>query len=265
MSIIEVMHHVVTRSAKNPSPKQSTVTLDRIGVQHTQEAVLLEVDVSNARRLIRLANRGAQSAVSLIAWLICSVARTLADHPETGGTASDGITVSVLVDRNVGSHRVPIPVVIRNAASRSASDVQSAIERARATPADEANFVTGKSRGMAAALYRHLPGFVRRGLLRAATRNRRRLHRISGDVLISSPGMGGRVKGWFIPSNRHPICVGIGAVTPKATVINGRIESREMLHMTVLVDNAAIGTKPASRWISQLVRYMEGARDLRLR
>jgi hypothetical protein len=90
------------------------------------------------------------------------------------------------------------------------------------------------------------------------------LHRIRGNVLISSPGMGGRLKGWFIPSNRHPICIGIGAVTPKAIVLNGRIESREVLHMAVLIDQKAISAKAVSAWISHLVRYLENAAELRV-
>ncbi len=260
MSIIEVMQQVVS---------QNTVELDRTGVQRHHAATLLEMDVTRARRQIRLTNRGGQSAVSFIAWLVGSVAKTLSDHPDArpemrGRRRADrgAVTVSLLVDRSVGDYRTAMPVVIQDAETRSVSEIESMIQRARDEPVDAATFVIGRSTGPAAAIYRTLPGFIRRGLLGTAVRNRRRLNRISGHVVISSSGMGGRVKGWFIPSNRHPMCIGIGAVTPKAVVVNGTIEPREVLHMTVLVDNSVIGGSSASRWISQLLRSVESAREL---
>ena len=243
--------------------------LDRAPAKRHHAATLLEVDVTHARRQIRLTNRGGESAVSFIAWLIGNVARTLSDHPDAraempgrGRTDRDIVVVSVLVDRSVGDYQTAMPVVIQDAQTQSVSDIESMIQRARVEPVDAATFVVGRSTGPAAAIYRALPGFTRHGLLRIAVRNRRRLNRINGHIAISSSGMGGRVKGWFIPTGRHPVCIGIGAVTPKAVVINGAIEPREVLHMSVLVDNNVVGSTSTSRWISQLLRSMESAREL---
>lgn len=238
-------------------------------MQYCQEAILLEVDVTNARRIVRLANRGAECTVSFLAWLVGTIARTLENHPEAraGGSrqrrrGTSDVSVSVLVDRDIGSHRVPFPVVITRADRTPVSDIQNALHRARTTPADEAGFVLGHESRFLTALYSLIPVFVRRSLVQSAARNRRRLNRFGGDVLVSSPGMGGRVRGWFIPSHRHPICLGVGAVTSKAQVMNGRIEAREVLHMTVLVDNSIVAARPVAGWISELVRTLENARDL---
>lgn len=273
VSIIEVMQQVVSQPGAGifPQSKLSTVEIDRTGARRRQVATLLEVDVTHARRQIRLTNRGGESAVSFIAWLVGSVARTLSDHPDARpempgrrrmrrGT----VTVSLLVDRSVGDHRTAMPVVIQDAETRSVGDIESMIHRARVEPVDVAAFIVGRSTGPAAAIYRSLPSFVRRGLLNRAVRNRRRLDRISGNIVISPSGMGGRVKGWFIPASRHPMCIGIGAVTPKAVVVNGTIQPREVFHMTVLVDNSVIGRRSVSRWISQLLRTMENAREFHL-
>ena len=51
--------------------------------------------------------------------------------------------------------------------------------------------------------------------------------------------------------------MGVGAVGQKAAVINGRIEPREILHLSVLLEGSA-ETK-ASRWLSSLIKGMEGA------
>ncbi len=246
--------------------------LDRTRDQRRHVATLLEVDVTRARQQIRLTNRGGESAVSFIAWLVGSVARTLSDHPDARPKIPghkrghrDAVTVSLVVERSVGDHRTGVPLVIQDAQTRSVSEIESMIRRARNSPADAATLVIGRSTGPAAAIYRSLPGFIQHRLLRNAVHSRRLLNRISGNIVISSSGMGGRVKGWFIPAIQHPMCIGLGAVTPKAVVVNGTIEPREVLHMSVLVDNSVVGDRPASRWISQLLRSMECARDLQTR
>ena len=273
MSIIEVMQQAVSQPAAGPFPqsKLSTVNLDDIGVRRRHVATLLEVDVTRARHQIRLTNRGGESAVSFMAWLVGNVARTLSDHPDARPAIPgrrrvrrDTVTVSLLVDRSVGDYRAAMPLVIQDAETRAVGDIDSMIQRARDEPADAATFVAGRSTGPAAAIYRVLPALLRRGLLGIAVRNSRRLNRISGNVVISTSGMGGRVKGWFIPTGRHPICIGIGAVTPKAVVVNGTIEPREVLHMSVLVDNSVVDGTPASRWMSRLLRSMESARELQV-
>lgn len=254
-----------------PKGKSSTVVLDRIGIQLTQQAALLEMDVTRARHQIRLTNRGGQSAVSFIAWLVGTVARTLSDHPDVRPDApgkrragANTVTINLLVDRLVEEHRAAVPLVIHDAETRSVSDIEAMIHRARNVPMEAVAFVVGRATGPVAAVYRSLPGFIRRGILRTVVRSRRRLDKVRASVVISTSGMGGRVKGWFIPTSRHPMCIGIGAVTQKAVVLNGTIEQREIFHMTILLDSSVIGGKPASRWVSQLVRSVESASELQV-
>jgi pyruvate/2-oxoglutarate dehydrogenase complex dihydrolipoamide acyltransferase (E2) component len=256
-----------------PRSRLSTVDLGRIGLRRHHVVALLEVDVTRARQQIRIVNRGGQSAVSFVAWLVSNVARSLAGHPDAHGVrvgrrrlaTFDSVNVSLMVERAVGKHRVPLPVLIRDADTRPVTEIEEEVRRARSEPVDPATVVIGgKPGGLAMRLYYALPGFLRRALLELVIRNPRRVHRTMGSVVVTSLGMGGRVRGWFIPRSIQPVCIGVGAVTPKAVVVNGTIEPREMLHMTVLVDHDVVDGGPASRWISQLLRSMESARELSL-
>jgi pyruvate/2-oxoglutarate dehydrogenase complex dihydrolipoamide acyltransferase (E2) component len=258
---------------KFPRSRLSTVDLGRIGLHRHHIAALLEVDVTRARRQIRIVNRGGQSAVSFIAWLISNVARSLAAHPEAHAVrlgrrriaTFDSVNVSIIVEREVANTRVPLPILITGADSKPVSEIERTIQQARSEPVDPATVVIGREGGgFAMRLYYALPGFLRRGLLKLVLRNPRRLHRTMGSVVVTSVGMGGRVRGWFIPRSMQPVCIGIGAVTPKATVVNGAIEPREVLHMTVLVDHDVVDGAPAARWIAELLRTMENAKELHL-
>ena len=273
MSIIKVMQQLVSQTGAwtLPKGKSSTILLDRVGMQFSQQAALLKMDVTHARRQIRLTNRGGQSAVSFVAWIVATVAQTLhvgndssSPDPQVSDRkplTAESVAVSLIMDRVVGEHRVAVPLTIHGAECRTISDIESVIHRARALPLDPVAFVVGKSTGVRAALHRALPAFVRRRMLRRAANDRRRLDKVESNVIISTSGMGGRVKGWFIPTSRHPMCIGVGAVTPEAVVMNGSIEKREIFHMTLLLDNSVISGPSVSRWVSDLVRAVESARE----
>ncbi len=252
----------------------STIDLGHIGVRKHHVAALLEVDVTRARSGLRMANRGGRTTISFLAWLIKSVASSLAEYPRAHevrvGRRSiatfERVNVSIMVERNVDGCYVPLPLLIPSADSRTAEEIEAQIALARQQPVAGASVVIGRKtnakRTLATTLYNSLPGFLRGWLLSRALANPARLQHMMGSVVITSVGMGGRVKGWFIPKSMHPVCIGIGAVTPKAVVLNGRIEAREVLHLTVLVNQEVVDGAPASRWISSLVRAMETGAEI---
>ncbi|MFW6260092.1 MAG: 2-oxo acid dehydrogenase subunit E2 [Spirochaetota bacterium] len=253
-----------------PRSRLSTIDLGRIGVRKHHIAALLEIDVTRARTGLRVANRNGRSSVSFLAWLVKSVASSLSEHPTSHAVRSGRrtittfprVNVSIMVERSVDGERVPLPVLIPNADSRRIEDIEAQIALARQQPVSAGTVVIGEGSLLKHKLYYTLPGAVRRWMLRRVLANPQRVMNTMGSVVITSVGMGGRVKGWFIPKSMHPVCIGIGAVTPKAVVMNGGIEPREVLHMTILVDHDVVDGAPASRWISALVRAMESGAEL---
>lgn len=78
-----------------------------------------------------------------------------------------------------------------------------------------------------------------------------------GNVAFTSIGMMGKINGWFIPISVHPICFGIGSIIKKPVVIDNRIEIREILHMSILLDHDVIDGAPMARFISDLSKNIE--------
>jgi hypothetical protein len=248
----------------NPATKRfqdarlHTINLRELGVDKRHVAALLEVDVTRARQSIRDANRGADSTVSFLAWMVKSISTTLA------------VPVSVVVERMVDDRRLAFPVAMYNAGVLSLSDIATSIQRARDQRIDSASVVCGDRR-VSAWFFRRLPAFVRsRMLSRAVARTASRVQKAaaaSGDagrphVTITPAGMGGRIKGWFIPKIINAVSIGVGAVTQKAVVVNGAICPRDVLHLAFVVDQRHIDTTVSSRWINALVRGMEAGREL---
>jgi len=78
-----------------------------------------------------------------------------------------------------------------------------------------------------------------------------------GNVAITSIGMIGNVNGWFIPTSVHPVCFGIGKISKKPVVVNDKVEIREILNMTVLLDHDVIDGAPMARFLSVLTDNIE--------
>ena len=83
-----------------------------------------------------------------------------------------------------------------------------------------------------------------------------------GNVAISSVRIKGNANGWFIPISIHPVSFGVGNITKKPVVINDKIEVREILNMTVLLDHDVIDGMQMAGFISKLSDNIENGIEL---
>jgi len=111
-------------------------------------------------------------------------------------------------------------------------------------------------------LYYILPGFARRTVWKYLLRHPKIAFRKMGNVAFTSLGMMGKVNGWFIPISVHPICFGAGSVVKKPVVVDDKIEIREILHLSVLMDHDVMDGANMARLIRDLVKNVERGMNL---
>lgn len=86
---------------------------------------------------------------------------------------------------------------------------------------------------------------------------------MGGTVAITSVGMfGGGHSGWGLSPTLHPLGLVVGGITWKPTVVEGRIEPREILNLTVTFDHDVIDGAPAARFTRRLVELIESGYGL---
>jgi len=63
----------------------------------------------------------------------------------------------------------------------------------------------------------------------------------------------------FVPIINYPQCaiLGIGAIKPKAIVINGKVESRHMIRLTLVFDHRLVDGVPAARFLQKIKHLIE--------
>ena len=234
-------------------------------------SAMLEFDVTESRAKLReLRKKG--MTVSFNGWLIKVIGSVLQKHPDAAAwlyskkklIIFDDINVSMIVEKRSGETKVPIPLVIEKVNRKSAREITEEIEKAKSSVLGPDDIVLEKRTAAYQRLYYHLPGFLRRLFWKLLLRSPKAAYRTMGNVSVTSPGMIGRINGWFIHRAVHPLSFGVGSILKKPVVVDNEIKSREILNMTILVDHDVIDGAPMVRFLSDLTDYLETGKEIEL-
>jgi pyruvate/2-oxoglutarate dehydrogenase complex dihydrolipoamide acyltransferase (E2) component len=260
-----------SRTVTFPRSRLATADVGRYGRDAHVMFGLLEVDVTAARRAARELRRSGQG-VSFTAWMIKAIADSVARHPEVHAVAAgrrrvvifDGVDVALPVERTVEQGRAPLPVVIRDAGSRSVFEINRDIEAARGQEvSDERGYVLGRhglSR-LTMQLYYLLPQPLRLLGWRILFGSPARARRHTGTITVTTVGGAGRTTGWILPTRSlHNLAISIGSITKKPWVVGGAVEVREVMHLTVAFNHDVIDGVPARRFMDDLVSRIGAGR-----
>jgi pyruvate/2-oxoglutarate dehydrogenase complex dihydrolipoamide acyltransferase (E2) component len=230
-----------------------------VGARRHMVHALLEVDVTRARRLIQERAARTGERLSFTAFVVACVARAIDQHKILHACRDwrgrlilfDDVDAVVLVESEV--NHVAVPHIVRSANRRTVREIHDEIRRVKSAPA------TSEQRsGALAMLSRRAPGFLIRLALRAMRLSPRWLKRTSGTTVVTSIGMFGPGFGWgigIVPL--HTLAVTIGAVAPRPGVVEGRVEVRDHLALTISVDHDLVDGAPAARFAARLRALLE--------
>lgn len=248
-----------------PLPLQRRGTIDYMRAAGRRSDVhgLVELDVTEARRRIRELREETGTRVSFTAFLVSCLATALDEQPDVQAyrdwrgrlVVFDDVDVNVLVETTVDGDRIGVPHVVRSANRRS---LQSIHEEIRATQADPE---TGRQ-GRWAALAMRLPGVLRRQFWRLPQLLPRRWKVAAGTVAVTSVGMFGARGGWAISPTNYTLQLTVGGIATKPGVVDGTVEPRELLDVTVTFDHDVVDGAPAARFVDRFGELVEGAHGL---
>jgi len=259
------------KKIKFPVTRIATQDVGRISGQRHFIPALLEFDVTDIRNSIKNLRKIKTKHLSFTAWLIKTISITLEEFPaahsflknKRKAVSFDDIDISITVEREYQGELVPLPYVIRQTNKKDFFEITNEILNAKNQNVSSDNVILGeKKHNFGIKLYYMLPGFLRRAIMRFMLGRPSSAQKMMGSVVITSVGMMGKVNGWFIQTSMHPISFGIGSIISKPGAVNGRIEIREFLNMTVLIDHDVMDGAPMARFISKLSQNIESGLGL---
>ncbi len=262
-------HKIVTF----PVSRLATVDIGQIGLRKHHMKALIELDVTEARRLIAEKRKVSSGGISFNAWLIKCIAQVVTEFPELHAVRKgkrkaiiyEDVDISIMIEREIGGKKVPLPYVIRQTNRKSIAEITEEIRSGqRQSIQGEGDYVLGEKKDdHLMKLYYLLPGILRRLIWKAIVGSPNLTKQNMGTVMITSVGTAGRIKGWVIPVSVHPLCVAVGSITKKPGVVRDQIEIREYLDLTILADHDVIDGAPAVRALSRLTKIIESGYGLK--
>jgi pyruvate/2-oxoglutarate dehydrogenase complex dihydrolipoamide acyltransferase (E2) component len=223
---------------------------------------ILEVDVSEPRRVIREHMRRTGERLSFTAFIVTCLVRAIADHPHLNSFRKgrklillDDITVSVLVERDINGEKVPEPLGIQAAQTKTLRQIHNEIRTAQQAHHEILGALSGIH------WFRFIPHIVLRLFIRAASRSISMGKRY-GKVAVTAIGMFGNGALWFVPVGGGTVVVTVGSIVDRPLIIEDKLEAREHLCLTISFNHEIIDGAPAARFISRFSELLRTGNEL---
>jgi pyruvate/2-oxoglutarate dehydrogenase complex dihydrolipoamide acyltransferase (E2) component len=222
---------------------------------------LLDLDVTDATRHLGTHD----PPLSFTAFVVAAVGRAVASHPEVHAYRNwrgqlaihRHVDVSTIVE--IATPQGPFPLVhtIRDADIRDVADLSTELHRVKSTPFQRHRRASERLLSMVT----RVPGVIRTfyALLSRSVRLRRR----SGTVTVTAIGMFAEGGGFALaPLTLMSLQVVVGGITERPRVVEGRVDIRSILDLTVSIDHNVVDGGPAARFGAELRRQIESAEVL---
>lgn len=226
---------------------------------------LLEVDVTVVRRFIADHKARTGETLSFAGFLTYCLARAVDEDKSIQAYRKgnkhlilfEEVNVGLMVELKVGEKHALMGHVILGANHKTFREIHDEIRRVQSEPVPPGRGMPNWFRSIML-----LPWPLSRLVLAILRWNGRRDPTISvamgGTVALTSVGLfGGNHSGWGISPTLHPLGLVVGGIALKPAVVEGRIEPREILNLTVSFDHDIVDGGPATRFVRRLVELIE--------
>jgi pyruvate/2-oxoglutarate dehydrogenase complex dihydrolipoamide acyltransferase (E2) component len=231
--------------------RMMAATLDVARQQNNIQA-MIEVDVSEPRRLIQEHRRKTGERLSFTAYVVTCLARAVAEHPQMNAFRRgrnlillENVTISVLVERELDGEMMPENLGIRFAQKKTLMQIHDQIRCAQEQADDELGGLSGTT------WIRFIPSFLLRTFVRLASRNVSMMDRF-GAVGVTAVGMFGSKNEamWLLPLvGGATVAVAVGGIVERPSLQNGCLENQEHLCLTVTFNHEIVDGAPAARFL----------------
>lgn len=255
------MAHPVNDACEvQPFPRSRQLVLDAGWNARRRHMIhgFLEIDVTVPRERMRQHEAQTNERLSLTAFIASCLGqavdadRSVHAYRDWRGrlVIFDEVDATLAIEVEIDGRKIPMMHILRGINRRSCYDLHQEIRAIQSNP--------DRSQGMGFIRYfPYLPTFIRRLIYLIVERNPRWMKRNGGTVGLTSVGMFGKRSGWGLGMPVHSLAVMVGGIAQKPGVVDGRIEPRETLDLTLSFDHNIVDGAPATRFAQRFVELIE--------
>jgi len=246
-------------------PKMRRFSLDAGYLGRKRHIVhgLIEVDVTDARKIIKEHERMTGEKLSFTAYIIFCLSKAIEKNPHMHAYRNwrnqlvifEDININSMVEVERDGKKYPMPHIFKAVNRKSYVDIHREIRSSKKDPGQtrESNFMEW---------FLMLPAFLRRMFYWIVMRVPTRMREYSSSVLVTAVGMFGQGGGWAITMPNFTLTVAVGGIAKKPGVVGDQIEIREYLDLTVSIDHDVVDGAPMVRFVNRFRELMERAYGL---
>jgi len=259
-------YHVVDLT---PGRRLMINLLDLAGPRHSMYG-MLEVDVTVARQFIAERKARTGETLSFTGFLTLCLAHAVDEDKSVQAYLKgrkqlvlfDDVDVGLMIEGKIGEKKALMGHVIRGANHKTYLEIHQEIRSVQSRPVPP-------NRGLppwfrTAMLLPWPLSWLFKALIRIAVRRDPTIvTSMGGTVDITAVGMFGEGhSGWGIFPTTAALGLVVGSIAWKPAVVEGRMEPREILNLTVVFDHYVIDGAPAARFTHRLVELIESGYGL---
>ncbi len=231
---------------------------------------LLEADVTLVRQFIAEHKARTDETLSFTGFLVYCLARAVDEDKTVQAYLKgrkqlvlfDDVDVGLMVEHKDGEKRALMGHVIRRANHKTVREIHDEIRAVQSAPAPPGR---GMPTWFRSAMLLPWPlSNLFKVLLGSAMRRDPTIQvSMGGTVAVTSVGMfGGGHSGWGLTPTPESLALVVGGTAWKPAIVEGRLEPREILNLTVMFNHDVIDGAPATRFTRRLVELIESGYGL---
>ncbi len=247
-----------------PFPRLRQMMVDGGRISAGRHAVhgLVEADVTLPRQMLREHKARTGETVSFTAFLLFCLGRAVEADKRVHACRDWRNRLYIFDEVNVntsfaaeGGRAAHLTHIMKAVNKRGVREIHDDIRKYQSvgSKSEESRWIEGFVR---------LPWFARRAVYAAVMHNPRLQLQYFGTASLTSVGMFGKGGGWAIPFLIASLGVAVGGISQKPGWVDGRVEPREYLSITVSFDHDIVDGVPATRFASHFAELIECASGL---
>ena len=220
---------------------------------------LFQVDIATARRTLM----ETEPPLSLTAYVVACVGRAAANHPQVHAyrdwrgrlVEHHHVDIQVLIEVPTDQGPFGLVHVIRDADIRSVAAISAEI---RGVKSHHTETRSGRLLDTLAPALGRVPGLYR--AMYAVMSRSHRVHDAIGTVQVTALGMFAGGGGFAIaPPSLASLAVVVGGISSSPVLVDGHIQTHDLLDLTVTIDHNVVDGAPATRFAADLRQIMQQA------
>lgn len=253
-----------------PFPLSRRIVVDSARLAHRKHTIhgLLEVDVTTARRLIREREASTGEKLSFTAFVLACLGRAVEMDAMVHAYRDwrnrlilfDEVDVTTMIEIELEERKFPLAHIMRAVNRRSFRALHDEIRAVQTNPRRNQSMNTANQKFF--RLFLLMPAFVRDIGYWFFSRSPHAIKKNIGTVILTAVGMFGAGSGWGLTPTIHTLGVTVGGIACKPGVVDGRIEIREYLNLTLSFDHDIVDGAPAARFAQRFKKLLESGYGL---